>query len=178
MMRLLIWVFALLLLLGWVFTPRPNHNAPPEQAAALNTAVGPVANNSVAQDIEPIGNGLAKVVIPRAADGHFYVDAQVGPAVVHFLVDTGATTVALTRTDAQRAGIASGAGDFGHQAETANGKVAVKPVQIDRIRIGPLEAQNVDGVVIRGDLPVSLLGQSWLRRVGSVTIKDDRLILN
>ena len=59
------------------------------------------------------GNGFASREISRAPDGHFYLDAQVNGAQVHFLVDTGASMVALTAADAQRAGIAlpSGARD-------------------------------------------------------------------
>src|SRR3546814_6411871 len=72
-------------------------------------------------------------------DGHFYADAQVGAATVHFLIDTGATAVALSRADAQRAGISPRAGEFTGTARTANGTVPLKPVTIDRIRIGPLE---------------------------------------
>src|SRR3546814_3789635 len=78
-------------------------------------------------------------------DGHFYADAQVGAATVHFLIDTGATAVALSRADAQRAGISPRAGEFTGTARTANGTVPLKPVTIDRIRIGPLEARNVAG---------------------------------
>src|SRR5438045_856312 len=51
------------------------------------------------------GNGFASREIPRSPDGHFYLDAQVNGAQVHFLVDTGASMVALTAADAQRAGI-------------------------------------------------------------------------
>src|SRR3546814_7567818 len=72
-------------------------------------------------------NGIAEVVIPRSEDGHFYADAQVGAATVHFLIDTGATAVALSRADAQRAGISPRAGEFTGTARTANGTVPLKP---------------------------------------------------
>src|SRR3546814_13707251 len=109
-------------------------------------------------------------------DGHFYADAQVGAATVHFLIDTGATAVALSRADAQRAGISPRAGAFTGTARTANGTVPLKPVTIDRIRIGPPEARHVAGAVIDGDLGVSPLGQCLLRQVGTGPLADDRLI--
>ncbi len=177
MARLLVCIMVFLLALAWIFTPARPGKAPVTQIATTRAQEPPPAAKA-AEDKVLIGNGSAQVVVPRAPDGHFYVDAQVGPTVIHFLIDTGATAVALSRADAQRAGIAPIAGDFIGEARTANGKVAMKPVMIDRIRIGPLEARDVEGAVIDGDLGVSLLGQSWLRRVGSVTIKDDRLILN
>ena len=186
MLRLLMTVFGFLLLLAWVFMPGEHAKVRP----ALNTASADAPGNREVMLVasektggradaqQRIANGTAKVVIPRDADGHFYVDAQVGAATVHFLVDTGASAVALSRADAQRAGIAPVAGDYVGEARTANGVVKVKPVMIDRIRIGALEATNIEGAVIDGDLGVSLLGQSWLKRVGSVTIKDDQLVLN
>lgn len=122
----------------------------------------------------PIGNGFASRELVRSPDGHFYADAQVNGAQVRFLIDTGASFVALTAADAQRAGIAprtDRARAFG-----AGGEIEVMPVKIDRVALGPLAAANVDGAVI-DNLPVSLLGQSFLSRIGSVRIEGDRMVL-
>src|SRR3546814_19960948 len=81
-------------------------------------------------------------------DGHFYADAQVGAATVHFLIDTGATAVALSRADAQRAGISPRAGEFTGTARPANGTVPLKPVTNDRIRIGPPGARHAAAAVL------------------------------
>ena len=121
-----------------------------------------------------IGNGLARREIVRAPDGHFYLDAQVNGAQVHFLVDTGASMVALSAADAQRAGIALPSER--RTAQGAGGAVEVMPVTIERIAIGPLEARGIDGA-IAPQLPVSLLGQSFLSRIGTVEIHDDRMTL-
>ena len=121
-----------------------------------------------------IGNGLARREIIRAPDGHFYLDAQVNGAHVHFLVDTGASMVALSTDDAQRAGIALPSERL--TAQGAGGAVEVMPVTIERIAVGPLEARGVDGA-IAPQLPVSLLGQSFLSRIGTVEIRDDRMTL-
>lgn len=88
-----------------------------EQMAAVPTPAPPVAAADVPRQAEKaprIGNGYADVTLERAADGHFYVDAQVNGAAVRFLVDTGASSLVLTQADAQRAGI--GAGDFSDRA--------------------------------------------------------------
>lgn len=127
-----------------------------------------------AAKLEPAGNGVASREIARSADGHFYLDAQVNSAQVHFLVDTGASMVALTPADAQRAGIALPSERA--TARGAGGAIEVMPVTIDRIAAGPLEARAVRGAVAR-DLPVSLLGQSFLSRVGTVEISGDRMVL-
>jgi len=120
------------------------------------------------------GNGFASRDIPRSPDGHFYLDAQVNGAQVHFLVDTGASMVALTAADAQRAGIALPSERV--TAQGAGGAIEVVPVTIERIAAGPLEARGVEGAVAR-DLPISLLGQSFLSRVGTVQISGDRMVL-
>ena len=123
---------------------------------------------------EPAGNGSARREIARGPDGHFYLDAQVNGAQVHFLVDTGASMVALTSADAQRAGIALPSERA--VAQGAGGAIEIIPVTIDRIAAGPLEARSVPGAIAR-ELPISLLGQSFLSRVGNVQISGDRMVL-
>src|SRR6185295_1508387 len=90
---------------------------PPDAGARAEAAVAKV---------EPAGNGIASREIARSADGHFYLDAQVNGAQVRFLVDTGASMVALTPADAQRAGIALPSERA--TARSAGGEVTVIPV--------------------------------------------------
>jgi aspartyl protease family protein len=120
------------------------------------------------------GNGLASRTLTRDFDGHFYVNAQVNGAQVRFMVDTGASIVALTPADAQRAGIARPSERT--TARGAGGTIEVMPVMIDRIAIGPLEARDVRGAVVE-EVGVSLLGQSFLEEVGSVEIRGDTMVL-
>ena len=145
---------------------KPGEAPPPQGAGARVEAA--------AARVEPAGNGLARREVVRSADGHFYLDAQVNGAQIHFLVDTGASMVALTAADAQRAGISLPSDRA--TAQGAGGAVEIVPVTIDRIAAGPLEARNVEGAVAR-DLPISLLGQSFLSRVGTVQISGDRMVL-
>src|SRR5687768_5558672 len=74
------------------------------------------------------GNGLASQELQRADDGHFYAEAQVNGARIRFLVDTGASIVALTPADAQRAGIALPSERS--KAIGAGGEVEVMPVTL------------------------------------------------
>ena len=99
---------------------------------------------------------------------------MVNGARVHFLIDTGASMVALTSADAQRAGIALPSQRV--TAMGAGGEFEVIPVTIDRIAIGSVEARDIQGAVAR-ELPVSLLGQSFLEQVGRVEINGDRMTL-
>lgn len=130
-------------------------------------------NQSLARDERPSD----RLTIPASPDGHFYVDAFVGGTPVRFLVDTGATSVALSRDDAWRLGIAPANEHFTHVSETANGRVRVAPVLIDSLRIGDYWIEDVEAVVIDNELAVSLLGMSYLRRLSNVEITDRTLTL-
>jgi aspartyl protease family protein len=110
----------------------------------------------------------------RGADGHFYADAQVNGTTIRFLVDTGASMVVLTRQDAQRAGIQLPSARA--MAMGVGGPIEVIPVTLDRIAIGGIEARGVEAA-IADETPVSLLGQSYLQRVGSVEIRGDTMVL-
>jgi aspartyl protease family protein len=144
-------------------TPSPS----PATEVPTGTSAGSPAGASA-------GNGHASQELVRDRNGHFYAEAQVNGARIRFMIDTGASVVALTREDAQRAGIAFGSERS--RAIGAGGEVEVIPVTIDRIAIGPLEAREIRGA-IADNLPVSLLGQSFLSRVGSVEIRGDRMVL-
>jgi len=154
----------------------PSFKAGPAPSSPSSAPPAAVEKPSAAWSAAPAaaGNGFASREIARAPDGHFYLDAQVNGAQIHFLVDTGASMVALTADDAQRAGIALPSARA--VAQGAGGAVEIIPVTIDRIAAGPLEARDVPGAVAR-ELPVSLLGQSFLSRVGNVQISGDRMTL-
>lgn len=113
--------------------------------------------------------------ITRSADGLFYVTAIVNGAPVRFLVDTGASIVVLRPEDARSAGIAIGEDGFTASASTANGKTAMARVTLNEVVVGDTRSRGVEAAVVRHNLPVSLLGQSWLSRLGSLTITGDRL---
>jgi aspartyl protease family protein len=162
-------------LLGFAFLAPNFKSGPPSppSAEARKPLAAPMTNAAPAAS-PTAGNGFASREILRDPDGHFYLDAQVNGAQVHFLIDTGASMVALTPADAQRAGIALPSERM--TAQGAGGAIEVIPVTIERIAAGPLEARGVDGAVAR-DLPISLLGQSFLSRVGNVQISGDRMVL-
>ncbi|HYG56121.1 MAG TPA: TIGR02281 family clan AA aspartic protease [Burkholderiales bacterium] len=101
-----------------------------------------------------------------AADsrGHFVVDGAVNGSPIRFLVDTGATSVALPGAEAVRLGIdyKSGPTSF---TKTANGVVRVYRVRLDTVRLGGIELSGIDGIVIEQGLDMALLGMSFLNRV-------------
>ena len=121
--------------------------------------------------------GTGSRELERASDGLFYVDATVNGVSVRFLVDTGASTVVLTAQDARRAGISPAAYRSKTRADTANGGATMSWVTLDHVHVAGTSARRMRAVVAGEGLGVSLLGQSWLSQLGSVTIEGDRMTL-
>ena len=95
--------------------------------------------------------------------GHFVVEGQINGGSVRFLVDTGATAVALSSADATRLGIDYRKGQRG-LVGTANGTATAYRVKLDTVQVGGIVANNVDAAVLEGSLPMALLGMSFLNR--------------
>jgi aspartyl protease family protein len=105
----------------------------------------------------------ATTVLKADGRGHFMTTAQVNGGTVQFLVDTGASTVVLSKSDAERAGIRYASAPRGLMM-TANGPVTAWRVTIDRLRVGDIEMNQVEAVVNDAPLPFGLLGMSFLNR--------------
>ncbi len=124
--------------------------------------------------------GVASLV--KAEDGHFYAEAMVaaedGPGSrVRFMVDTGATMVALKPSDAQRIGLELDEIAYTARVRTANGEVRAAYVQLDRITVSGVAVEDVDAVVLESGLEQSLLGMSYLGALSRMEASGDALIL-
>ena len=104
--------------------------------------------------------------VTLAADprGHFVSLGSINGNPVRFLIDTGASTVALPATEAQRLGIDYRKGERGFTS-TAGGMVPIYRVRFDSVKLGSIELSGVDGIVIEQGLDIALLGMSFLNRV-------------
>lgn len=104
--------------------------------------------------------------VTLAADprGHFFSEGAVNGNPVRFLVDTGATTIALPAAEAMRLGLdyRKGRASF---SNTAAGVVPIYVITLDTVRLGPIELNGVEASVIERGLDVALLGMSFLNRV-------------
>ncbi len=104
------------------------------------------------------------VILAADPRGHFVSQGSINGSPVRFLVDTGATTVALPAAEAQRLGIDYRKGQRGF-TNTAGGVVPVYRVRFDSVKLGAIELSGVDGIVIEQGLDIALLGMSFLNRV-------------
>ncbi|GAB1267693.1 TIGR02281 family clan AA aspartic protease [Aurantivibrio infirmus] len=107
----------------------------------------------------------ATVRINANSGGHYDVQGRINGRAVDFLVDTGATTIAMNMPTAEKLGIRYEKGER-IQVSTANGIAQAYRVKLKSVRIGDVEVNNVDAAVSLGDFPTKiLLGNSFLSRV-------------
>lgn len=118
-----------------------------------------------------------RVELPRADDGHYYVDLVINGRTVPFVVDTGATSVVITKSDAERIGLESDNLVFFTQAMTANGPVDTAPVTLETVTLGPFQDQAVPAYVNGGEMDRSLLGMTYLDRFDSIQIANGKMVL-
>ena len=116
--------------------------------------------------------------LTRAVDGHFYANARIEGADVRLMVDTGASIVALTAEDADAAGVDWDPSLVRTIGRGASGDVLGVPAKLGSVEIGGFHREGIDAVVVPDGLDVSLLGQSYLSRIGSVKIADDKLVMS
>jgi aspartyl protease family protein len=119
--------------------------------------------------------GAHSVAFPMEADGHFHVTATVDGRSIGFLVDTGASDIVLSPGDARRMGLDPDRLSYTMRAMTANGMVLGAPIQINRLKIGPIEMMMVPATVNRAEMSTSLLGMEFLRRLRSWRVENGRL---
>lgn len=135
--------------------------------------------DDIRQTVRPMQSVVSgdRIELPRAPDGHYYLTAEVSGVPVRFVVDTGASQIVLSQSDAERIGIDTGALAYLGRAYTANGEVRTAPVRLEIMTVGPVRHENLRAVVNEGDMGQSLLGMDYLQRFSSIEITGGRLVL-
>jgi aspartyl protease family protein len=124
------------------------------------------------------GVNSRSVVVPRDGRGHFEVDARVNGRRIGFMVDTGASVIALTAHDAARLGIHPAQNAYVTEVKTANGTVRGAPTRLDVVEVGKLELRDVAALVLPDQaLSDNLLGLSFLSRLRRFEYSDGKLVL-
>lgn len=109
--------------------------------------------------------------------GHFHIEAEVNGAPVKFLVDTGASDVVLSPSDAARAGLETDTLNFSRRYETANGMVTGAPVRLRELRIGTIVRTDQPASVNGADMDESLLGMRFLNSLSGYAVNGNELTL-
>jgi aspartyl protease family protein len=118
------------------------------------------------------------VVIAPGRNGHFEVAGEVDGRRLNFMVDTGASVVALTARDAAMLGIHPSASEYRALVRTANGTVRAAPVTLDRVEIDDIVVHDVAAMVLpENALADNLLGLTFLSKLRKFEYSDGRLVL-
>ena len=136
--------------------------------ALLTLFFGGVLERRENPNSNPVGRvseqGVREVVLERNAQGHYVASGTINGYPVVFLLDTGATDVAVSEALADRLGLEKRGGAFSH---TANGVVAVWQTTLDRVKLGVIELRNVRATILPDLKPADqvLLGMSFLKKL-------------
>jgi aspartyl protease family protein len=147
-------------------------------AVAAQAAAVEAAAVEAAQPVEagPPASGQAAQIV-KAADGHYWAQAQVDGRWVKFLVDTGASAVALTGDDARRLGIDLAKLEYDRPVITANGPTRAATVTLGHVTVAGARVDGVQAMVVPHGLPTSLLGMSYLGRLSRFEATRTALVL-
>ena len=146
-------------------TPKP---------AALDQSAAPIAAKAAPR---PAQNSSVVSIPKSRRDGQFWTDARVNNGYVKFLVDTGASSVALTLEDAKKAGIRTRDLTYNVPISTAGGQNMAAFVQLKSLSVGAITIRNVRALVVPEGLHVSLLGMTYLGQLQKVEATPNALLL-
>lgn len=131
-------------------------------------------------DDEPETSGSRRggeTTLSRAPDGHYYAEVSVGGKRATMLVDTGASIIALTGTDARALGLSWHPADLQVIGHGASGEVLGVPATLPEVELDGHRVRDVEAAIIPEGLSVSLLGQSFLSEIGRVEIENGEMVL-
>src|SRR5258705_8029427 len=129
--------------------------------------LAPARANSVSLKVAAVETSTQtagrSVSIPRDARGHFQTDGRIDGQRIGFMVDTGASVIALNESSAARFGLRPSSADYNATVTTANGKVRAARTRLAMVDIGGLAVRDVDGQGLAGETPSEKpLGPSFL----------------
>jgi aspartyl protease family protein len=122
--------------------------------------------------------GNRSVSIPRDHRGHFATDGRIDGQRIDFMVDTGASVVALNERSAARFGLRPSRSDYTATVSTANGTIKAARTRIAMMDVGGLIVRDVDAMVLPDEaLSENLLGLSFLSKLRRFEYANGRLVL-
>lgn len=169
-------VFAAVIIAGAVVGVKLMERAPVETERAAEEMAMASALTPEAATVQ--SHWDREVRIAAARDQQFYVEAEVNRSPAQFLVDTGASYVALRDSDARAAGVYTAWTDYTYPVRTANGETKAAYVTLDEMEVGGIMIEDVKAFILPDDqLSINLLGMSFLSRLESVEARSGELVL-
>jgi aspartyl protease family protein len=122
--------------------------------------------------------GLRTLNIPRDGRGHFQTEGRIDGQRVGFMVDTGASVVALNESSAASFGLRPSRGDYNATVTTANGKIKAARARLAMVDVGGLVVRDVDALVLPDEaLSENLLGLSFLSKLKRFEYANGKMVL-
>ena len=134
-----------------------------ENGAAVVEIAGKRESIRLGQNASGVATAGQTVVLTAERGGHFTSMGSINGVSVQFVVDTGASMISIGAADARRIGLDAVGGERAW-AQTANGVIAVTRLRLKNVRVGGISLDGVDALIHENDLPVVLLGMSFLSR--------------
>jgi aspartyl protease family protein len=167
-----IMIFAAIMIGLGTFMAQMADKMTPATASATTAARMAVEPATVAQA------GLRSLSIPRDARGHFATEGKIDGQRIAFMVDTGASVIALNESSAARFGLRPSRGDYRATVTTANGTVKAAPTRLAMVDIGGLIVRDVDAMVLPDEaLSENLLGLSFLSKLKRFEYANGKMVL-
>lgn len=137
-----------------------------------------LAASAEIEDIPNISSHQIRTAsLRKEGDGHFWATAYVNGEPVKFLVDTGASLVALSLRDARKIGLDTDKLEHNAEVRTAAGRVKAAVTMIEAIEIDGVTVKNVQAVIIDKGLEHSLLGMSFLNRLDGWDVTPTAIVI-
>jgi aspartyl protease family protein len=142
----------------------------------------PAAAKAAPQKADPVQTvaqaGVRNLSIPPDARGHFQTDGRIEGQRINFMVDTGASLVALNETSAARFGLRPSRGDYNVAVTTANGTIKAARTRLAMVELGGLVVRDVDAMVLPDEaLSENLLGLSFLSKLKRFEYANGKMVL-
>ena len=136
------------------------------------------STGTVETQVAPTTSGGRSLSISRDKRGHFQADGRIEGQRIGFMVDTGASVVALNESSAARFGLRPTPADYNASVTTANGKIMAARARIAMMDVGGLIVRDVDAMVLPDEaLSENLLGLSFLSRLKRFEFASGTLVL-
>ena len=141
-------------------------------------ALASTPSRQIASPETPASNALRSISIPRDARGHFQTEGRIDGQRIGFMVDTGASVIALNEKSAARFGLRPSRGDYNATVNTANGTVKAARTRLAMVDIGGLVVRDVDAMILPDEaLSENLLGLSFLSKLKRFEYANGRMVL-
>ncbi|WOH82286.1 TIGR02281 family clan AA aspartic protease [Bradyrhizobium sp. BEA-2-5] len=150
--------------------------------AQMASKMSPAAATTTKQTMAPavtVAQASARTVsIAPDPRGHFQTEGRIDGQRIGFMVDTGASVVALNETSAARFGLRPSRGEYTATVSTANGTIKAARTRIAMLDVGGLIVRDVDAMVLPDTaLSENLLGLSFLSKLKRFEYANGKLLL-